>query len=103
MIFQATGDDQAHAIVQAVAAANLKAQFDLYHCQIMKGDVATKIGHYLPTGRVDHFQIAGVCGRHAPDVGEMNYPYLLHVIDARCLPRADGTVGWVVSTAPGVA
>lgn len=85
--------DDAHAIVQEVGAANLKVQFDLYHCQIVEGDVAMKIRQYLPTGRVGHIQIAGVPERHEPDVGEMNYPYLFKVIDevaAQC-----GWQGWV--------
>ena len=73
--------DDAHAIVQKIGAPNLKVQFDLYHCQIVEGDVATKIRQYLPTGRVGHFQIAGVPERHEPDVGELNYPYLFNVID----------------------
>ena len=33
---------------------------DLYHCQVVEGDVAMKIRHYLPTGSVGHLQIAGV-------------------------------------------
>ncbi|MDB5874671.1 MAG: Hydroxypyruvate isomerase, partial [Ramlibacter sp.] len=73
--------------------ANVKVQMDLYHCQIVEGDVAMKIRQYLPTGRVGHFQIAGVPERHEPDVGEMNYPYLFDVIDkvsAEC-----GWTGWV--------
>ncbi|XXQ52604.1 2-oxo-tetronate isomerase [Xenophilus aerolatus] len=85
--------DEAHAIVQAVGAPNLKVQMDLYHCQIVEGDVATKIRQYLTTGRVGHFQIAGVPGRHEPDVGELHYPYLFDVIDevaAQC-----GWQGWV--------
>ena len=85
--------DEAHAIVQEVGAANLKVQFDLYHCQIVEGDVAMKIRQHLPTGRVGHFQIAGVPQRHEPDVGEVNYPYLFDVIDdvsAQC-----GWDGWV--------
>lgn len=72
---------EAHRIVQAIGAPNLKVQMDLYHCQIEEGDVATKIRQYLPTGRVGHFQIAGVPERHEPDIGEMNYPYLFNVID----------------------
>jgi len=40
---------------------------DLYHCQIGEGDVAMKLRHYLPTGRVGHLQIAGVPERHEPD------------------------------------
>jgi hydroxypyruvate isomerase len=84
---------EAHRIVQAIAAPNLKVQFDLYHCQIVEGDVAMKIRQYLPTGRVGHFQIAGVPQRHEPDVGELNYPYLFAVIDE--VAAACGWRGWV--------
>ena len=85
--------DEAHAIVEAIGAPNLKVQFDLYHCQIVEGDVAMKIRKYLPTGRVGHIQIAGVPERHEPDIGELNHPYLFKVIDevsAQC-----GWDGWV--------
>ncbi|MEJ6021386.1 2-oxo-tetronate isomerase [Ramlibacter sp. PS4R-6] len=85
--------DEAHAIVQEADAANLKVQFDLYHCQIVEGDVAMKIRQYLPTGRVGHFQIAGVPQRHEPDVGEVNYPYLFDVIDE--VSASCGWQGWV--------
>jgi hydroxypyruvate isomerase len=85
--------DEAHAVIAEVGAANLKVQMDLYHCQIVEGDVAMKIRHYLPTGKVGHFQIAGVPERHEPDVGEMNYPYLLGVIDE--VSAACGWDGWV--------
>lgn len=74
--------DEAHAIVAAVGAPNLKVQMDLYHCQIVEGDVATKLRQYLPSGRVGHLQIAGVPERHEPDTGELNYPYLFDLIDA---------------------
>ena len=73
--------DEAHAIVQEVGAPNLKVQMDLYHCQIVEGDVAMKIRQYLPTGRVGHLQIAGVPERHEPDIGELNHAYLFKVID----------------------
>ena len=85
--------DDAHAIVQEVGASNLKVQMDLYHCQIVEGDVAMKLRQYLPTGRVGHLQIAGVPERHEPDVGELNCAYLFEVIDevaAQC-----GWQGWV--------
>jgi hydroxypyruvate isomerase len=85
--------DDAHAIVQAVGAANLKVQMDLYHCQIVEGDVAMKIRQYLPTGRVGHLQIAGVPERHEPDLGELNYRYLFRVLDE--VSAACGWDGWV--------
>lgn len=81
--------DQAHALLQTVAAPNLKVQMDLYHCQIVEGDVATKLRQYVPTGAVGHIQIAGVPERHEPDLGELHYPYLLDLIDSL------GYTGWV--------
>lgn len=85
--------DEAHRVVQAVGAPNLKVQMDLYHCQVVEGDLAMKIRQYLPTGRVGHFQIAGVPQRHEPDLGELNYPYLFGVIDE--VAAACGWTGWV--------
>ena len=64
----------AHAIVQAIDAPNLKVQFDLYHCQIVEGDVLNQLRHWLPTGRVGHLQIAGVPLRQEPDQSELHYP-----------------------------
>ena len=81
--------DHAHAIVQEVGAANLKVQMDLYHCQIVEGDVAMKLRQYVPTGRVGHMQIAGVPHRHEPNLGELNYPYLFNVIQEL------GYDGWI--------
>ena len=81
--------DHAHELLDAAQADNLKVQMDLYHCQIVEGDVASKLQRYLPTGRVAHIQIAGVPGRHEPDQGELNYPYLFDTIDAL------GYRGWV--------
>jgi hydroxypyruvate isomerase len=85
--------DHAHDIIAEVGAPNLKVQMDLYHCQIVEGDVASKIRKYLPTGAVGHFQIAGVPERHEPDIGELNYPYLFAVIDE--VAAACGWQGWV--------
>jgi 2-dehydrotetronate isomerase len=81
--------DHAHDLIAEIAQPNVKVQMDLYHCQIVEGDVAMKIRQYLPTGNVGHFQIAGVPERQEPDVGEMNYPYLFNVIDSL------GYTGWI--------
>ena len=81
--------DQAHALVTAVGSPHLQVQMDLYHCQIVEGDLATKLRQHLPTGRVGHLQIAGVPERHEPDRGEVHYPYLFDLIDAL------GYEGWI--------
>ncbi|MHB8353693.1 MAG: hydroxypyruvate isomerase family protein, partial [Burkholderiales bacterium] len=77
---------EAHEIVMTVGASNLKVQMDLYHCQIVEGDLATRLRQYLPSGRVGHLQIAGVPERHEPNVGEVNYPYLFELIDQLSYP-----------------
>jgi hydroxypyruvate isomerase len=83
----------AHHIVEHIGASNVKVQMDLYHCQIMEGDLATKIRRYLPTGRVGHFQMAGVPMRHEPDLGELNSDFLCEVIDE--VSAVCGWNGWI--------
>ena len=92
--------DQAHALVAEIGATNVKVQMDLYHCQIVEGDLAMKIRQYLPTGNVGHFQIAGVPERHEPDVGELNYPYLFQLLDTL---GYDGWIGGEYKPARGAA
>ncbi len=67
---------------------------DLYHCQIVEGDVAMKLRRYLPSGRVGHLQIASVPERNEPDGGELNYGYLFALIDELSANGAwDGWIG----------
>lgn len=72
--------DDAQAICAEVGAANLKVQFDCYHCQIVEGDLAVKLKRDM--AGIGHIQIAGVPERHEPDIGEVNYPYLFDLIDS---------------------
>ena len=74
-----TTQAEAHAIREEVGMPNLKVQMDLYHAQIVEGDLSEKIRRYLP--QVGHVQIAGVPGRHEPDVGEINYAFLFRLLD----------------------
>ncbi|HEY2863363.1 MAG TPA: 2-oxo-tetronate isomerase [Casimicrobiaceae bacterium] len=74
-----TTQAEAHAIRKEVGAANLKVQMDLYHAQIVEGDLSEKLRRWLP--HIGHIQIAGVPGRHEPDVGEINYPALFALLD----------------------
>ncbi len=79
---------EAHAIRAEVGAPNLRVQMDLYHCQVVEGDLAMKMRKYI--AGVGHVQIAGVPERHEPDLGELNYPYLLSLLDELAY---DGWVG----------
>ena len=78
---------QAQRIMMQVDSDNLFLQMDLYHWQVMLGDLATNIRTYLPI--TEHVQIAGNPGRHEPDVGEVYYPYLFHLLDT------SGYTGWI--------
>jgi len=71
---------QAADAIAAVGADNLHIQFDFYHCQITEGALAMRFKEHFR--QVGHIQIAGVPGRHEPDVGEINYPYLFDLIDS---------------------
>ena len=82
-----TTQSDAHRIREAVAAPNLSVQMDLYHTQVMEGDLTTKLRQYLP--HIGHIQIAGVPDRHEPDDGEVNYRHLLRLLDGM------GYAGWV--------
>jgi hydroxypyruvate isomerase len=67
------------AICEEVGAANLMMQMDLYHMQVMEGDLATKLKQYAPM--CGHVQIAGCPERNEPDTGEVRYEYLYRLLD----------------------
>ncbi len=71
----------------APTETNLWLQYDIYHAQIMEGDLARSIETYL--GGIAHFQLADNPGRHEPGTGEINYPYLFALLDRI------GYSGWV--------
>jgi hydroxypyruvate isomerase len=79
--------DHAERLLDAVGSDNLKIQYDIYHTQIMQGDL-------IPTyerlrARIGHIQIADTPGRNEPGTGEINYTYVLAALDRL------GYDGWV--------
>lgn len=66
-------------ICEAVGAPNMKMQMDLYHMQVMEGDLATSLRRYA--SMCGHIQIAGCPERHEPDTGEVRYEYLFKLLD----------------------
>ncbi len=85
--FFLTTQAQAYAILQKVGSPNLKMQMDLYHMQVMEGDLATTLKRYAK--QCGHVQVAGCPERHEPDTGEIRYEYLFDVLDEI------GYDGWV--------
>ena len=82
-----TTPEQAAAIIQRVGAENLSMQFDVYHAQIMVGDICKRLERYFAL--IGHVQIAGVPERHEPDTGEINYPAVFQHLDRL------GYAGWI--------
>ena len=62
-------------------------QLDLYHVQIVEGDLARKIHQCI--NEIVHFETAGGPGRQEPDIGEINHPYLFDLIEEL------GSDGWI--------
>jgi len=75
------------AIMDRVGSQNLYLQYDIYHMQVVEGDLARSIETHLP--RISHIQVADNPGRHEPGSGEINYPYLFGHLDRL------GYSGWV--------
>jgi len=69
----------AEALITELALPNLKLQFDIFHRQILHGDVTVALRRLLPL--TAHIQIASVPSRNEPDGEELNYAYLFAQLD----------------------
>jgi len=85
--FFLTNTRQVIEVLDAAGADNAFLQYDIFHMQIMEGDLAATIERLLP--RIGHLQLADVPGRHEPGSGEINFDFLLRHIDRL------GYSGWI--------
>jgi hydroxypyruvate isomerase len=94
---------QALELIAEVASPNLYLQYDIYHMQIMEGDLATTLKANLP--RIAHVQIADNPGRNEPGTGEINHTFLFRLLDDEGYPgyvgaeykprgKTDEGLGW---------
>lgn len=74
-------------IIEAVGAANVRLQYDFFHMQIMQGNHAAALAENLDI--IGHVQFSCVPGRHEPQFGELNFPFLFGYLDEI------GYDGWV--------
>ena len=79
--------EQAAQIIGEVGSSNLFIQYDIYHMQVMEGDIARSLNRHL--ARIAHVQLADNPGRNEPGTGEINYPFLFRHLDSL------GYGGWV--------
>jgi hydroxypyruvate isomerase len=78
---------QAAQVLDEVAAPNVLLQYDVFHMQLMEGNLALTIERLLP--RIGHLQIADAPGRNEPGTGEINFEFLFGHIDRL------GYSGWI--------
>jgi hydroxypyruvate isomerase len=78
---------QAFELIDAIQRDNVAFQYDIYHMQIMEGDLARTIEANL--ARIAHMQLADNPGRNEPGTGEINYKFLFGHIDRI------GYQGWI--------
>jgi len=67
-------------LVRAIASPNLRLLYDVYHMQIMEGNVIANIEQHIAL--IGHFHSAGVPRRGEHFMGELSYPYILQRIGA---------------------
>ena len=95
---------QALDLIRDVGSDNLFVQYDIYHMQIMEGDLASTIEKNL--AMIPHMQLADNPDRHEPGTGEINYEFLFAFLDGigysgwigceyKPLATTDAGLGWV--------
>lgn len=79
--------DKVMMVIDEVAASNVRLQYDIYHMQIMEGDLLRSIERLLPW--IGHIQFADNPGRHEPGTGEIQFANVFAALDRL------GYAGWV--------
>ena len=74
-------------LIERIGRDNVRLQYDLYHRQIMEGNLARGLADNIDV--IGHIQFSSVPGRHEPQHGEANMAYLFDVCDRL------GYDGWI--------
>lgn len=82
-----TNTAHARRIIDAVASNNVFLQYDFYHMQVMQGNLAENMRRHWDV--INHIQFSSVPGRHEPQYGEVNLPFLFEIVDEL------GYTGWI--------
>jgi hydroxypyruvate isomerase len=85
--FYLAGTREALQLLEEVNHPNLSLQYDVYHMQIMEGNLIDTLSANMSS--IGHIQIADNPGRHEPGTGEINFPNVFAAIDEA------GYNGWI--------
>lgn len=92
------------SLIKEVGHPNVYYQYDIYHMQVMEGDLTSTIRDNISV--IKHIQLADNPGRHEPGTGEINYPNLFRFIEEagyrgfigceyKPLTTTDEGLGWI--------
>jgi hydroxypyruvate isomerase len=85
--FHLTRTRQALDLIEAVGHRNCWLQYDIYHAQVMEGDLIRTLRAHV--ARMQHMQLADNPGRHEPGTGEIHFANVFRAIDE------SGYTGWI--------
>lgn len=102
--YHLAGFERAAEIIAGLGRPNLKLQFDIYHRQILRGDVINGLEELMPL--IGHVQVASVPGRNEPGTGELDDFAVFAALDRlgyqgfvgceyRPLGRTEEGLGWM--------
>jgi hydroxypyruvate isomerase len=74
-----TSTRAAAELVELVNSPFIKILYDVYHMQIMEGNIINTLKAYI--GAIGYIHIADVPGRHEPGTGEINYPNVFKALE----------------------
>jgi hydroxypyruvate isomerase len=79
--------DEARVLIDSIDRSNVQLQYDFYHLQVTAGNLAAGLQAHFDV--IGHIQFSSVPGRHEPQYGEVNLPFLFNLLDEI------GYTGWV--------
>jgi hydroxypyruvate isomerase len=77
-LYYLTTAKEGAGIIDEVSSPSVKLLFDIYHHQIMEGNIIQDIKKNI--AKIAHFHVADVPGRHEPGTGEINYGNVFRAI-----------------------
>jgi hydroxypyruvate isomerase len=80
---------QAAELIRSVNSSHIKILYDIYHMQIMEGNIIDTLNQYIDT--IGYIHIADVPGRHEPGTGEINFANVIKTLEKL---KYDGIIGF---------
>ena len=80
---------QAAELIRSVNSSHIKLLYDVYHMQIMEGNIIDTLDRYIDT--IGYIHVADVPGRHEPGTGEINFANVFKSLE---MLKYDGIIGF---------